>query len=308
MTSLRSGLIKDKEEFSSQTKAFYKITILNITKKKGRYNMKKVLFSALIAVFVFALAACGSGEKDKKTLVVGASNVPHAVILEKAKPLLEKKGITLKIKKFQDYVLPNETLASKDLDANYFQHIPYLEKEMKDKKYDFEVAGKIHLEPIGVYSQKYKSLKDLPDGATIIMSNSVADHGRGLAILQKEGILKIKDGVEPVKATLKDIAENPKHLKFKTDIEPGLLPQVYNNKEGDAVLINSNYAIDAKLNPDKDAIAIEGKDSPYANVVVVRKGDKDKKEIKALVEVLHSKEIQDFITKEYKGAVLPVSE
>ncbi|ENQ3081107.1 methionine ABC transporter substrate-binding lipoprotein MetQ [Bacillus multifaciens] len=270
--------------------------------------MKKVLFSALIAVFVFALAACGSGEKDKKTLVVGASNVPHAVILEKAKPLLEKKGITLKIKKFQDYVLPNETLASKDLDANYFQHIPYLEKEMKDKKYDFEVAGKIHLEPIGVYSQKYKSLKDLPDGATIIMSNSVADHGRGLAILQKEGILKIKDGVEPVKATLKDIAENPKHLKFKTDIEPGLLPQVYNNKEGDAVLINSNYAIDAKLNPDKDAIAIEGKDSPYANVVVVRKGDKDKKEIKALVEVLHSKEIQDFITKEYKGAVLPVSE
>ncbi|WP_242216598.1 methionine ABC transporter substrate-binding lipoprotein MetQ [Bacillus cereus group sp. BfR-BA-01380] len=270
--------------------------------------MKKVLFSALIAVFVFALAACGSGAKDKKTIVVGASNVPHAVILEKAKPLLEKKGITLKIKKFQDYVLPNETLASKDLDANYFQHIPYLEKEMKDKKYDFEVAGKIHLEPIGVYSQKYKSLKDLPDGATIIMSNSVADHGRGLAILQKEGILKIKDGVEPVKATIKDIAENPKHLKFKTDIEPGLLPQVYSNKEGDAVLINSNYAIDAKLNPEKDAIAIEGKDSPYANVVVVRKGDKDKKEIKALVEVLHSKEIQDFIKKEYKGAVLPVSE
>lgn len=270
--------------------------------------MKKVLFSALIAVFVFALAACGNDEKDKKTLVVGASNVPHAVILDKAKPILEKKGITLKITKFQDYVLPNQSLASKDLDANYFQHIPYLEKEMKDKKYDFEVAGKIHLEPIGVYSQKYKSLKDLPNGATIIMSNSVADHGRGLAILQKEGILKIKDGVEPVKATLKDIAENPKHLKFKTDIEPGLLPQVYNNKEGDAVLINSNYAIDAKLNPEKDAIAIEGKDSPYANVVVVRKGDKDKKEIKALIEVLHSKEIQDFIKEEYKGAVIPVSE
>ena len=135
-----------------------------------------------------------------------------------------------------------------------------------------------------------------------------ADHGRGLAILQKEGILKIKDGVEPVKATPKDIADNPKNLKFKTDIEPGLLPQVYNNKEGDAVLINSNYAIDAKLNPEKDAIAIEGNDSPYANVVAVRKGDKDKKEIKALVEVLHSKEIEDFINKEYKGAVVPVKE
>ncbi|MEH7457043.1 methionine ABC transporter substrate-binding lipoprotein MetQ [Bacillus sp. JJ1127] len=271
--------------------------------------MKKLLLTALITTSIFGLAACGGkSEKSKDELVVGASNVPHAVILEQAKPLLEKKGIKLEIKKFQDYVLPNKSLADKDLDANYFQHIPYLEKEMKDKKYDFEVAGKIHLEPIGVYSQKYKSLKDLPDGATIIMSNSVADHGRGLAILQKEGILKIKDGVEPVKATTKDIAENPKHLKFKTDIEPGLLPQVYNNKEGDAVLINSNYAIDAKLNPEKDAIAIEGKDSPYANVVVVRKGDKNKKEIKALVEVLHSKEIQDFINKEYKGAVLPVSE
>ncbi|MGG0237195.1 methionine ABC transporter substrate-binding lipoprotein MetQ [Bacillus rhizoplanae] len=270
--------------------------------------MKKIIFSIFIAVFVFALAACGSSDKDKKTLVVGASNVPHAVILEKAKPLLEKKGVKLEIKKFQDYVLPNKSLADKDLDANYFQGIPYLEKEMKDKKYDFEVAGKIHIEPIGIYSQKYKSLKELPDGATIIMSNAITDHGRGLAILQKEGILKIKDGIDPVKATVKDIAENPKNLKFKTDIEPGLLTQMYNNKEGDAVLINANYAIDAKLNPRKDAIAIESKDSPYANVVAVRKGDKDKKEIKALVEVLHSKEIQDFIKKEYKGAVIPLSE
>ncbi|MGH0509297.1 methionine ABC transporter substrate-binding lipoprotein MetQ [Bacillus cereus group sp. BfR-BA-01446] len=270
--------------------------------------MKKLLLTALISTSIFGLAACGGKDNDEKKLVVGASNVPHAEILEKAKPLLEKKGIELEVKKFQDYVLPNKSLADKDLDANYFQHIPYLDKEMKDKKYDFEVAGKIHLEPIGVYSQKYKSLKELPDGATIIMSNSVADHGRGLAILQKEGILKIKDGVDPVKATPKDIADNPKNLKFKTDIEPGLLPQVYNNKEGDAVLINSNYAIDAKLNPEKDAIAIESNDSPYANVVAVRKGDKDKKEIKALVEVLHSKEIEDFINKEYKGAVVPVKE
>jgi D-methionine transport system substrate-binding protein len=268
--------------------------------------MKKLLLTALITTSIFGLAACGAKDKDEKKLVVGASNVPHAVILEKAKPLLEKKGIELEIKKFQDYVLPNKSLADKELDANYFQHIPYLEKEMKDKKYDFEIAGKIHLEPIGVYSQKYKSLKELPDGATIIMSNSVTDHGRGLAILQKEGILKIKDGVDPVNATPKDIADNPKNLKFKTDIEPGLLPQVYNNKEGDAVLINSNYAIDAKLNPEKDAIAIEGDDSPYTNILVVRKGDKDKKEIKALVEVLHSKEIEDFINKEYKGAVVPV--
>ena len=266
--------------------------------------MKKLVLTALIATSIFGLAACGGKEEDK--LVVGASNVPHAEILEKAQPLLEEKGIELEIKPFQDYVLPNKALADKEIDANFFQHIPYLEKEIEDKGYDFEVAGKVHLEPIGVYSQKYKSLKELPDGATIIMSNSVADHGRGLAMLQKEGIIKLKDGVDPVKATTKDIAENPKNLKFKTDIEPGLLPQVYNNKEGDAVLINSNYAIDAGLTPTKDAIALEGNDSPYVNVVAVRKGDKDKKEIKALVEVLQSKEIQDFITKEYKGAVIPV--
>ncbi|KOS24087.1 methionine ABC transporter substrate-binding protein [Bacillus anthracis] len=270
--------------------------------------MKKILLSVVTALSVFTLAACGGKENDEKKLVVGASNVPHAEILEKAKPIFEKKGIKLEIKKFQDYVLPNKALADKDIEANYFQHIPYLEKEIKEKKYKIEKAGKIHLEPMGVYSKRYKSLKDLPDGATIIMSNKVADHGRRLAMLQKGGVIKIKDGVDPVKATAKDVVENPKNLKFKTDIEPGLSPKVYKNKEGDAVLINSNYAIDTKLNPKKDAIAIERKDSPYANIIAVRKGDKKKKEIKELVEVLHSKEIQDFINKEYKGAVLPVKE
>ncbi|MFD3448779.1 methionine ABC transporter substrate-binding lipoprotein MetQ [Microbacteriaceae bacterium 4G12] len=269
--------------------------------------MKKAILLALISVFVFALAACG-GKKDENTLVVGASNVPHAVILEKAKPLLEKKGIKLKIKTFQDYVLPNKALADKEIDANYFQHIPYLNLQMKENHYDFAVAGKIHIEPIGIYSKKYKSLKDLPDGATVVMSSSVADHGRALALLQQEGLIKIKDGVDITKATVKDIAENKKNLKFKTDVEAGLLPKVYENKEGDIVLINTNYAIDAKLNPLKDALAIEGSQSPYVNVIAVRKGDENKKAIKELVAVLHSKEIQDFIKEKYNGAVVPVSE
>ncbi|WP_416828509.1 methionine ABC transporter substrate-binding lipoprotein MetQ [Ectobacillus polymachus] len=269
--------------------------------------MKKLLSLSLIAIIVFALSACGSSTPQKK-LVVGASNVPHAEILEQAKPILAKEGIDLQIKKFQDYVLPNQALAGKELDANYFQHIPYLEKEMKDKGYDFAIASKIHLEPIGFYSQKYKNIKDLPNNALIIMSNSVTDHGRGLALLQKAGVIKLKDGVDPVNATFKDIAENPKNLKFKTDVEPGLLPQIYKNNEGDAVMINSNYAIDAGLNPVKDAIALEGQDSPYANVLVVRKGDENKPEVKELVKVLHSKEIQDFINTKYKGAVIPVNE
>ncbi|MEH6936601.1 MetQ/NlpA family ABC transporter substrate-binding protein [Bacillus sp. JJ664] len=276
-------------------------------------NFKKItgLFGA--GVLALSLAACGNGEykadgKGNKELVVGASNVPHAVILEEAKPLLKKEGIDLKIVKFQDYVLPNKALESKELDANYFQHIPYLESQMKENGYKFENAGGIHIEPIGVYSQKYKSLDDLPKGATIIMSSSVADHGRMLSLLQQEGLIKIAEGVDPTTATIKDIAENPKDLKFKADVEAGLLPKVYQNKEGDAVLINTNYAIDAGLNPMKDAIALEGKESPYVNIIAVREGDKDKKEIKALVKVLHSKEIQDFIIEKYEGAVVPVSE
>lgn len=268
--------------------------------------MRKILLSVVTALSVFTLAACGGKEENK--LVVGASNVPHAVILEKAQPILEKKGIKLEIKKFLDYVLPNKALADKEIDANYFQHIPYLDKEIQEKGYKIVNAGKIHLEPMGIYSKKYKSLKELPDGGTVIMSNNVAERGRMLALLQKGGVIKLKDGVDVVKATVKDVVENPKNLKFKTDVEPGLSPKLYENNEGDALFINSNYAIDAKLNPTKDAIAIEGSDSPYANIIAVRKGDEKKKEIKELVEVLHSKEIQDFINKEYKGAVLPISE
>ncbi|GKU83213.1 MetQ/NlpA family ABC transporter substrate-binding protein [Niallia sp. NCCP-28] len=280
--------------------------------------MKKLF--ALLAVFtlVLALAACGTAKKEdnnaaenedgKTKLVVGASNVPHAEILEEAKPLLEKKGIDLEIVKFQDYVLPNKGLESKELDANYFQHIPYLEQQIKDNGYDFVSAGAIHIEPMAVFSKKYKSLDELPKGATVIFSNSVAEHGRVLALLEKGGLIKLKDGVEKTAATVKDIVENPKNIKFKADYEPSLLPQIYNNNEGDAVVINANYALDAGLNPVKDSIEIEGSESPYANIITVRKGDENNESIKTLVEVLHSKEIQDFINEKYKGAVVPVTE
>jgi D-methionine transport system substrate-binding protein len=279
--------------------------------------MKKWISALFAAALVLALAACGGnnnaadGKKEGKLtkLVVGASNVPHAEILEKAQPILKEKGIDLKIVKFQDYVLPNKALADKEIDANYFQHIPYLESQKKEYGYDFVNAGGIHIEPIGVYSKKYKSLEELPDGATIIMSNSVADHGRMLSMLQEKGLIKLKDGVDKTKATVKDIVENPKHLKFKTDVDAGLLPQVYKNGEGDAVLINANYALDAGLDPAKDPIAVESpKNNPYVNIVAVRKGDENRKEIKTLVEVLQSKEIQDFIKKKYHGAVIPAAQ
>ncbi|MEM1504511.1 MetQ/NlpA family ABC transporter substrate-binding protein [Domibacillus sp. 8LH] len=282
---------------------------------------KKWLLGLLTAAIMLVLAACGGGDKaedkesasggsskDDKTIFVGASNTPHAVILEEAKPILKEQGYDLQIETFQDYVLPNTALEEGDLDANYFQHIPYLELQEKEQGYDFANAGAIHLEPMAVYSKKYKSLKDLPKGATIILSNSVAEHGRVLMLLEKEGLIKIKDGIDKTQASLEDIAENPKDLKFDYDYEPALLPQIYNNEEGDAVVINSNYAIDAGISPTKDSVAIESTDSPYANLIVTRTGDENSEKIKALVEVLKSKEIQDFITKEWNGAVVPVTE
>jgi D-methionine transport system substrate-binding protein len=267
--------------------------------------MKKLLGFVSLLVVLFTLAACGGNEGK---LVVGASNVPHAEILEEVKPLLAEKGIDLEIVPFQDYILPNKALADKEIDANYFQHIPYLKSQIAENGYDFVNAGGIHIEPIGVYSQKYKSLDELPDGATIIMSNSVADHGRILTMLQSQGLITLAEGIDTTTATEDDIVENPKNLVFKADVEAGLLPQVYNNNEGDAVLINTNYAIDAGLNPLKDAIAIEGADSPYVNIITVRTGDENLESIQALIEVLRSEQIQNFIKDKYQGAVVPVTE
>lgn len=277
--------------------------------------MKKWLSVLMIAAVALFIAACGSSDEGSegsdegtKTLKIGASNVPHAEILNEAKPLLEEKGIELDITTFQDYIVPNQALEGGDIDANYFQHIPYLESQMAENDYDFVNAGGVHIEPIGVYSQEYDSLDDLPEGATVIMSSSVPDHGRILTMLEKEGLITLKADVDKTTATIDDIEENTKNIKFDTEYEAALLPQIYNNGEGDAVLINSNYAIDAGLNPVEDAIALEESDSPYVNVIAVRAGDEDKEEIKALLEVLHSEEIQSFIEEQYEGAVVPVTE
>src|SRR5699024_8766007 len=179
--------------------------------------MKKFLV-ACIALLTVSLSACGSNKSSENVLKIGASNVPHAEILEQAKPILKKKGIDLEIQKFQDYVLPNKALSDKEIDANYFQHIPYLEHQMKEQGYKFENDGGVHSEPIGIYSKKYKKLSELPDKATIIMSNSVSDHGRMLALLQQEGLITLKDGIDVTKAETQDIVKNPKHLTFKSDI------------------------------------------------------------------------------------------
>ena len=275
--------------------------------------MKKLATGLVLGAGILTLAACGSeGESssggDSSTLTVGASNVPHAVILEQVKPILAEQGIELDIQTYQDYVLPNQNLDTGDLDANYFQHIPYLESQIADNGYDFVNAGGIHIEPIGLYSKKFGSIDELPDGAVILMSNSVADHGRVLSMLEAAGLITLDPDVEKTTATIEDIVENPKNIEFDPNYEAALLVQMYEQEEGDAVLINSNYALDAGINPLEDSIAIEDSNSPYVNVIAVNAGDEDNENIVALVEALKSDEIQEFILDEWGGSVVPVTE
>ena len=269
--------------------------------------MKKFLKALTLSAAVLALAACGDNNGDDKNdkIVVGASAGLHDIILEKAKPILEKEGIELEIEPYTDYIMPNQDLESGDLDANYFQHNPYLAGQIEDHGYDFVSIGGIHVEPMGIYSKVHKSIADIPEGGTIIISNSVPEQGRILSLLESQGLIKLKDGIDKTKATLKDIAENPKNLKIDANSNPELLVTYFENKEGDAIVINANFVIDAGYNPSKDSIAIEGSDSDYVNVIAVRSEDKDNKALKKLVEVLQSQEIQDFITKEWEGNVVP---
>ncbi|TDM03724.1 MetQ/NlpA family ABC transporter substrate-binding protein [Macrococcus carouselicus] len=271
--------------------------------------MKKLFILALTVLFAVVLTACGSDSKDKKsddkTITVGASPAPHAELLEQVKPILEKEGYKLSVKIINDYTTPNRLLNDGELDANFFQHTPYLDTEKKEKGYKIQSAGNVHIEPMAVYSKKYKSLEELPEGAEVFVSNNPAEEGRFLSFFTEAGLIKLKAGVDPVKATFKDIAENKKNIKFNNKQAAEFLPKTYNNDEGDAVIINSNFALDNKLNPVKDSIALEDKDSPYANLIAVQEGHKDDAKIKALVKALQSEEVQKFIEKNYDGAVIP---
>lgn len=270
-------------------------------KKKGLIGLLAIAASA------FLLVGCGKSSSNTTTITVGASSVPHAEILKHVQPQLKKEGVNLKIKVFQDYVLPNKALKSKELDANYFQHTPFLKNWNKQNDGTLVSAGSVHLEPIGVFSKKVKSLKDLKDGATVLVSSNVADYGRVLTLFKDAGLITIKKGTDLTAATFNDIKTNKRHLKFKHSYEAKLMPQFYKNNEGDAVVINANYAVQAKLNPNKDAIALEKSDSPYANIVAVRKGDQNKPAIKKLMKALTSKSTQQWIKNKYKGAIMPVS-
>ncbi|MBA2175735.1 MetQ/NlpA family ABC transporter substrate-binding protein [Halobacillus locisalis] len=286
--------------------------------------MKKFVSSILVGLFVLFLAACGSSESDESTnaeggnegetadssetteISVGATSVPHAEVLEEAKPLLEEEGITLNVETYQDYILPNKDLAEGRIDANYFQHIPYLNAQKEENGYDFVNLGGIHIEPMGIYSKDIASVDDIEEGTTVIMSRSIADHGRILSLLEREGLIKLDESINKIEATEDDIVENPKNLEFDAGVDAALLPETYEREEGALVAINTNYAIDAGLNPSEDSLILEGSESPYVNVIAAQSKDEDSEALQTLVEVLRSEEIQTFMEEEYDGAVVPV--
>ncbi|WP_173915733.1 MetQ/NlpA family ABC transporter substrate-binding protein [Halobacillus sp. Marseille-Q1614] len=275
--------------------------------------MRKFLTSSIFALLLLVLAACGSSDDSSEEgpgseITVGASSTPHAEILEEAKPLLEEEGITLNIEQYQDYILPNQDLHEGNIDANYFQHIPYLEDQMAQNDFDFANLGGIHIEPMGIYSKDFQSIDEIKEGTTVLMSNSTADHGRILSLLETEGLIKLDENVEKVEATVDDIVENPKNLQFDAGIDAALLPENYEREDNVLVAINTNYAIEAGLNPSEDALILEGSDSPYVNVIAAKSEHEDNESLNKLVEVLRSEEIQTFIEEEYEGAVVPVSE
>ncbi len=272
-----------------------------------------ILFTVLL---LSVLAACGGNEKADEaegtsdgsvTLKIGASSVPHAEILEEAKPALEKEGIELEIEAYEDYVLPNDDLASGELDANFFQHIPYLEQTVEDTGYELTHVGGIHIEPMGIYSKEITDIDSIKEGTEVILSNSVSDHGRVLGLFQSAELITLADDVDVAEATIDDIEDNPKDLKFTPDYDAAFLPELYETEVDTLVVINTNYAIEAGLSPLEDSLYIEGEDSPYVNVIAVKTEDEDNEALKTLVDVLRSEPIQDFILEKYEGAVVPVS-
>jgi D-methionine transport system substrate-binding protein len=284
---------------------------------KGWYVMKKsFLFLTLILTFAFILSGCTKSNNTAATsnansntdtstkmtkIVVGATPNPHAEILNVVKPILAKEGVDLEIKEFTDYVTPNTALVDKQIDANFFQHVPYLEDFEKKNNVKLVPLVKVHVEPMGAYSKKIKSKDELKDGATVAVPNDATNEGRALLLLQKEGLIKLKDP-NGLTQTPRDIVDNPKHLKI-VELEAPQLPRTL--QDVDLAIINTNFALEANLNPLKDAIFMEDKNSPYANVLVVREDNQNDPAIQKLAKALNSDEVKKFIEDKYKGAIVP---
>lgn len=256
--------------------------------------MRRILTLSLSAL---ALSAAMAAAED---ITVGVTPGEHAEIMEEVARLAAPKGLNIKVVEFSDYVVPNQALADGDLNANSFQHVPYLENQIKDRGFKLAAVGKTITTPMGVYSASLKSLDALPEGGKVAIPNDPTNGGRALLLLQDKGIIKLKEGTGLTPSPL-DVAENPKNLKF-LELDAAQLPRAL--KDADAAIINTNFALAAGMKPRTDAIAMEKADSPYANVIVVRQGDEDKPWVKELVDIYHSAEVKTFIDSKYDGAVI----
>jgi len=260
-----------------------------------------------LAAASLMLAACGQGA-DKQAdvnapLIVGATAVPHAEILEHIKPMLAADGIQIEIKVFNDYVQPNTQLVERRLDANYFQTKPYLDEFNASRGADLVTVAGVHVEPLGAYSRRFRTLQQLPNGAEVAVPNDASSLGRSLILLQKAGLIRLKDPANPLQ-TLRDIADNPRNLRFR-ELESATLPRVLD--QVDMAVINTNYALDAGLKPKTDALTLEGADSPYVNYLVARPDNRTDPRIVALAAMLRSQAVKDFIAGQYEGAVIPAA-
>jgi len=281
--------------------------------------MKNKIFATLLALsLALSLTACGSKSNDAAnsdaqteqpaenqetvTLNVAASPTPHAEILKECVPILAEQGIDLQVHEYSDYVIPNTAVEDGEEDANYFQHIPYLDDFNAQRGTHLVSVTGVHIEPMGIYAGKSASLEELPDGATVAVPNDATNEGRALLLLEKQGLIKLADDSN-LSSTPKDIVENPKNLTF-TEVEAATVPSIVS--EVDIAVINSNYAMGAGFNPVEDALALEASDSPYVNVLVCKEGNENNEAIQALAEALHSDTVKNFITENYGGAVVAV--
>ncbi|MBN2796753.1 MAG: MetQ/NlpA family ABC transporter substrate-binding protein [Clostridia bacterium] len=261
--------------------------------------MKKIIILVLSLIVAFAAIGCEK-EADEKVIKVGATPVPHAELLNLVKEDLKEKGYTLEVVEFTDYVTPNIALSDGDIDANFFQHVPYLEEFSAEHNLDLASIGTIHVEPLGLYSEKIVTIDELKEGSVIGIPSDSVNGGRALILLENNGLIKLKENAG-LKATEKDIVENPKNLVFKP-IEAAQLPRVL--PDVDAAIINGNYALEAGLSPAEDALILEGAESPYANIITVRSEDQNNEALLALVDALQTDKVKTYIEENYGGGVV----
>lgn len=280
------------------------INIVYLSFEEWNEFMKKLILCLALGISAVAASA-------NETVTIGASPIPHAEMLKFIKPQLAKSGYDLKIVEFSDYITPNLALSQKQLDANFFQHQPYLDQYNKDRNTDLVTLVRVHLEPMGVYANsgseakfiKSKNAADIVKNSKVGVPNDPTNEGRALNILQNNHIITIKPGV--VYATKKDVATNPHNIEI-VELDAAMLPRALSNGQIDIGVINSNYALSAKLNPTKDAVFLESRNSPFANLIAVRPDELNQPKMKALAKAVTSPAMKKFIEQKYNGAVIPV--